>query len=66
MRTAKAKTINQMGLMRLGMMACCAIMLVPVGAFFLAGGTIAGLGSNLAFLLPCCSALALIFYCTSS
>lgn len=52
MRTAIAKTINQMGLMRLGMMACCAIMLVPVGAFFLAGGTIAGLGSNLAFFAP--------------
>lgn len=52
MQGAMAKTMNQMGLIRLGMMACCVFMLVPVGAFFLAGGSVAGLGSNPAVFTP--------------
>ena len=33
-------------LMHYGMMACCAVMLLPVMAFFVAGGTVAGLWGN--------------------
>ncbi|MBD3677302.1 MAG: DUF2933 domain-containing protein [Rhodobacteraceae bacterium] len=38
--------------MKLGMMACCAVMLVPLGAFLVAGGTLGGLASNLEILAP--------------
>jgi hypothetical protein len=38
--------------MKFGMMACCAVMLVPLGAFLLAGGTLGGLASNLGLLVP--------------
>lgn len=38
--------------MKLGMMACCAVMLLPLGAFLVAGGTIDGLTSNLGLLAP--------------
>jgi hypothetical protein len=38
--------------MKLGMLACCAVMLVPLGAFLLAGGTFGGLASNLGLLAP--------------
>lgn len=34
------------------MMACCAVMLLPIAGFFLAGGTIAGLWSNSAAFMP--------------
>ena len=37
---------------KFGMMACCAVMLVPLGAFLLAGGTLGGLGSNVGLLVP--------------
>lgn len=40
------------GLMHAGMMVCCAVMLLPVAGFLLAGGTIAGLFSNLAVFAP--------------
>jgi len=39
-------------LMHYGMMACCAVMLLPVAGFFIAGGTVAGLWSNSAAFLP--------------
>lgn len=39
-------------LMHYGMMVCCAVMLLPVAGFFLAGGTIGGLWSNSAAFLP--------------
>lgn len=51
-------------LMHWGMMACCAVMLVPVAGFFLAGGTITGLWSNLGVLAPvilCLAAHGLMF-----
>lgn len=38
--------------MKLGMLACCAVMLVPLGGFLLAGGTLGGLASNLGLLAP--------------
>lgn len=37
---------------RFGMTACCAIMLLPVAAFFIAGGTASGLAENLAVFAP--------------
>ena len=39
-------------LMHYGMMVCCAVMLLPVAAFFLAGGSIAGLWSNVGLFAP--------------
>ncbi|WP_040819059.1 DUF2933 domain-containing protein [Litoreibacter arenae] len=38
--------------MHYGMMACCAVMLLPVAAFFLAGGSIAQLWTNLGIFAP--------------
>ena len=40
------------GLMHAGMAVCCAVMLIPVAGFFVAGGTLAGLTSNLAVFAP--------------
>ncbi len=40
------------GLMHAGMAVCCAVMLIPVAGFFIAGGTLAGLTSNLAVFAP--------------
>lgn len=39
-------------LMHYGMMACCAIMLLPVAGYFVAGGTIGGVWGNAAAFLP--------------
>ena len=39
-------------LMHYGMMACCAVMLLPVAGFFLAGGTLAGMWGNAAAFAP--------------
>ena len=39
-------------LMKYGMMACCAVMLLPVVGFLVAGGSIAGLLQNSALLVP--------------
>lgn len=38
--------------MKLGMIACCAVMLVPLAAFLVAGGTLGGLAGNLGLLAP--------------
>lgn len=51
-------------LMHFGMMACCAVMLLPVAAFLLAGGTIAGMWNNLGLFAPivlCVGAHVLMF-----
>ena len=40
------------GLMHAGMAVCCAVMLIPVAGFFIAGGTLAGLTSNLGVFAP--------------
>ncbi len=40
------------GIMHAGMVVCCAVMLVPVAGFFIAGGTLAGLTSNLGVFAP--------------
>ncbi len=40
------------GLMHAGMAFCCGIMMVPIIGFFVAGGTLASLGSNLGVLAP--------------
>jgi hypothetical protein len=37
---------------KLGIMACCAVMLVPLGVFLVAGGTLGGLASNPGLLVP--------------
>lgn len=39
-------------LMHFGMMACCAIMLLPVAAYFVGGGSLGGLLGNGALFLP--------------
>lgn len=40
--------------MKLGMLACCAVMLVPLGGFLVAGGTLGGVAvaGNLGLLAP--------------
>ncbi|MDU8927358.1 DUF2933 domain-containing protein [Alisedimentitalea sp. MJ-SS2] len=43
---------GQFKLMHYGMMACCAIMLMPIAGYFVAGGTLGGLWSNSAAFLP--------------
>lgn len=51
-------------LMHYGMMVCCAVMLLPVAAFLLAGGTIAGMWNNLGLFAPialCIGAHVLMF-----
>jgi hypothetical protein len=40
------------GLMHAGMAVCCAVMLLPVAGFFVAGGTVAGLMGNLGVFAP--------------
>jgi hypothetical protein len=50
--------------MHIGMMACCALMLLPFSAFFFTGGTIAGLWSNASVFAPivlCMGAHVLLF-----
>ena len=39
-------------LMRYGMMACCAVMLLPVAAFFVAGGSVSGHWANAGVFAP--------------
>ncbi|WP_295453757.1 DUF2933 domain-containing protein [uncultured Pseudophaeobacter sp.] len=38
--------------MHFAMMACCVIMLLPIAGYFLAGGALGGLGSNLLTFAP--------------
>ena len=40
------------GMMRYGMMLCCAVMLLPVGLYFLGGGALSSLSSNVGLFLP--------------
>lgn len=46
-------------LMNLGMMACCAVMLLPIAAFFLMGGTITGIAGMATAFAPLLICLAL-------
>ncbi|SMX49733.1 DUF2933 domain-containing protein [Maliponia aquimaris] len=39
-------------LMHYGMMACCALMLLPIAGYFVAGGTLSGLWGNAAAFAP--------------
>jgi len=58
------ETTGSSRLMHYGMMVCCAVMLAPVAAFLLAGGTIAGMWSNLGLFAPialCIGAHVLMF-----
>ena len=50
--TDEQKSTRQSKVMHYGMMVCCAVMVLPVAAFFLAGGSIAGLGSNFGLFAP--------------
>lgn len=43
---------GQSKLMHYGMMTCCAVMLVSVAGFFLAGGTVAGHSGNAGVFAP--------------
>jgi len=52
------KRLTGLNLMNLGMMACCAVMLVPVAAFFLMGGTITGIASMATAFAPLLLCLA--------
>lgn len=45
--TTHTEKSSGFGLMHARMAICCAVMLLPIGAFLLAGGTIAGLFTNL-------------------
>lgn len=47
----KAKNASH-PLMKYGMWACCAVMLLPVVANIVAGGSLAGLGGNLVAFAP--------------
>ncbi len=62
--TEHQETTRSSKLVHYGMMACCAVMLFPVAAFLLAGGTIAGMWSNLGLFAPialCIGAHVLMF-----
>lgn len=50
--TDDKNTQKGFGLMHAGMAVCCAVMLIPVAGFFIAGGTLAGLTSNLGVFAP--------------
>lgn len=39
-------------LSRFAMMACCALMLITIATFFVAGGAVSGLNGNLAAFAP--------------
>ena len=45
-------TKKRFGVLHVGMTVCCAVMLIPVAGFLIAGGSIAGPGSNLAVFAP--------------
>ncbi|KNG95404.1 hypothetical protein [Pseudaestuariivita atlantica] len=47
------------GLMHAGMAVCCAVMLLPVAGFLIAGGTLAGLVGNLALFAPIAACIAI-------
>ena len=54
----------QKNTMKLGMIACCVVMFLPIIAFFAAGGTLAGVSGNLAAFAPlllCVGAHLLMF-----
>ena len=50
--TQNQETAVSSKIMHYVMMVCCAVMLVPVAAFFLAGGSIAGLWNNVGLFAP--------------
>ncbi|OUS06331.1 hypothetical protein A9Q96_09820 [Rhodobacterales bacterium 52_120_T64] len=48
-------------MMRYGMMLCCAVMLIPVGLYFLGGGVLSSLSSNVGLFLPLALCLGMHF-----
>jgi len=50
--TAATKPDASGKLMKWGMAVCCSVMLLPVAAFLIGGGTIAGLWSNAGVFAP--------------
>lgn len=60
------KTKDQSGFspkpMHIAMMACCAVMLLPVAGYFLAGGGLSGLGGNLFVFAPLLLCLGAHFF----
>ena len=48
----KPDTPGSSKLMHYGMMACCAVMLLPVAGYFVAGGRVAGLLTNTGVFAP--------------
>jgi len=62
--TENQTATGQSRLMHFGMMVCCAVMLSPLAGVFLAGGSIAGLWSNVSVFAPiviCVGAHLLLF-----
>lgn len=52
MQNESERAATQGTMMKWGMMACCAVMPVPVASFLLAGGTIAGLWTSAGLIAP--------------
>jgi len=50
--TENQTATGQSRLMHFGMMVCCAVMLLSLAGFFVAGGSIAGLWSNVSVFAP--------------
>lgn len=51
-QTTHKNTKRGFGIMHAGMAVCCAVMLIPVVGYFVVGGTIVGLASNLGVFAP--------------
>ena len=51
-QTKQESAKSGFGIMHAGMAVCCAVMLVPVVGYFVVGGTIAGMTSNLGVFAP--------------
>lgn len=63
-KAASTKSDASGKLMKWGMAVCCSVMLLPIAAFLIGGGTIAGLWSNATVFAPialCIGAHVLIF-----
>lgn len=51
-RNKQGKPHGHNGLMHWGMMACCAVMLLPIAAYFFSGGSILGAFNNIGAFAP--------------
>lgn len=60
----KERLLSKIGMAKFGMMACCIVMFIPLVGFFVAGGTLASLGSNVTPWAPLllCAAVHLAMF----